>query len=128
MTEMIFNEWEKKILDNGGDVLCIAEAFLLAQYSDYAYHKVDACIDKFVELSTTGDCVTQQAGYTGRSSWLAGRRKHKWVCSLITPTVSCRRDPMYITESRTTLVGIATTVDHRNEHGEVGRASVHHGE
>ena len=51
MTEMIFNEWEKKILDNGGDVLCIAEAFLLAQYSDFAYHKVDACIEAFVEVS-----------------------------------------------------------------------------
>ena len=51
MTEMIFNEWEKKILENGGDVLCIAEAFLLAQYSDYAYHQVYACIDKFAEVS-----------------------------------------------------------------------------
>ena len=35
MTEMTFNEWEKKIMENGGDVLCIAEAFLLAQYSDF---------------------------------------------------------------------------------------------
>ena len=50
MTEMTFNEWEKKIMENGGDVLCIAEAFLLAQYSDFAYHKVDACIERFVDV------------------------------------------------------------------------------
>jgi len=66
MTEMTFNEWEKKILENGGDVLCIAEAFLLAQYSDYAYHNVYACIDKFVDKSARGELVNPP-GYLHRA-------------------------------------------------------------
>ena len=78
MTEMTFNEWEKKILDNGGDVLCIAEAFLLAQYSDYAYHKVDACIDKFVELSATGG-LRNPAGWLHRSIEMARRDAEEQV-------------------------------------------------
>ena len=78
VTEMIFNEWEQKITGNGGDVLCIAEAFLLAQYSDYAYHKVDACIDKFVELSTTGG-LRNPAGWLHRSIELARREAEEQV-------------------------------------------------
>ena len=72
MTEMTFNEWEKKIRDNGGDVLCIAEAFLLAQYSDYAYHNVYACIDKFVEKSARGE-LWNPAGYLHKAIELTRR-------------------------------------------------------
>ena len=72
MTEMTFNEWEKKIMENGGDVLCIAEAFLLAQYSDYAYHNVYACIDKFVEKSARGE-LWNPPGYLHRAIELTRR-------------------------------------------------------
>ena len=72
MTELTFNEWESKILDNGGDVLCIAEAFLLAQYSDYAYHNVYACIDKFVEKSARGE-LFNPPGYLHRAIELTRR-------------------------------------------------------
>ena len=69
---MIFNEWEQKILDNGGDVLCIAEAFLLAQYSDYAYHQVYACIDKFAAVSAN-KTLRNPAGWLHRSIELTRR-------------------------------------------------------
>ena len=56
----------------GGDVLCIAEAFLLAQYSDYAYHNVYACIDKFVEKSARGE-LFNPPGYLHRAIELTRR-------------------------------------------------------
>ena len=78
VTEMIFNEWEKKILDNGGDVLCIAEAFLLAQYSDYAYHQVYACIDKFAEVSARKE-LRNPPGYLHKANELTRRNAENQV-------------------------------------------------
>ena len=55
VAEMIFNEWEKQIVNNGGDVLCIAEAFLLSQYSDFAYYGVEECIKTFAPKVKDGE-------------------------------------------------------------------------
>ena len=35
-------------------VLCIAEEFLLSQYSDYAYYKVEECIERFAQQAAHG--------------------------------------------------------------------------
>ena len=35
-------------------VLCIAEEFLLSQYSDYAYYKVEECIERFAQKAAHG--------------------------------------------------------------------------
>ena len=35
-------------------VLCIAEEFLLSQYSDYAYYKLEECIERFAQQAAHG--------------------------------------------------------------------------
>ena len=48
---MIFNQWQAIITAGGGDALNIAEAFLLAQFSEPAYLVVDDIVNRFAQRS-----------------------------------------------------------------------------